>query len=114
MGEKENIIAKTYDFLLYLLPQLDKFPRKQKFIIADRIENLLLEILEKFISAYYLPADKKTELLGNSNTKLEILRHYIRLSYDMKFIDIHRYEVISEKINEIVKRKNKEFHDGLI
>ena len=39
MSEKENVIIKVYDLLKYIIPQLAKFPRDQKFILADRIEN---------------------------------------------------------------------------
>ena len=42
MANSETILTLTYDFLLYLIPQLSKYPRDQKFVLGDRIETLAL------------------------------------------------------------------------
>lgn len=34
MSTGENILTKTYDLLLYAIPQLNKFPRSHKFLIT--------------------------------------------------------------------------------
>lgn len=101
MAEKENIIIKTYDLLLYIIPQLEKFPRSQKFLIADRIEVQIFDILEDFIEAFYTEKKNKRDILKKTNVKLEKLRYTIRLSYDLKYISIKKYEQITIKINEI-------------
>ena len=99
MTEKENVITKIYDLLLYLIPQLAKFPRDQKFILADRIEIVLLDLLEMTIEAYY--TREKVGILTKVNLKLEKLRFLIRLSHDLKYFSHRRYGFISEKIEEI-------------
>ena len=101
MGEKDNVIAKTYDMLLYLIPQLAKYPKSQKFLLADRIQTKLMDILEQLISAYYSRGAKKKDILYEVNVQLEQLRYLIRLSKDLKCIDLRRYEFIQSKINEI-------------
>jgi len=35
MDEKKDVLTLTYDLLHYLVPQLIKFPRHQKFVLAD-------------------------------------------------------------------------------
>ncbi|MEK7728454.1 MAG: hypothetical protein AAB354_08565 [candidate division KSB1 bacterium] len=37
MTSKEDVLVLSYDFLKYLIPILSKFPRDQKFLLADRI-----------------------------------------------------------------------------
>ena len=101
MSEKENILTKTYDLLLYLIPQLEKYPRSQKFLLGDRIETSLLDILENFIEAYYTERKFKLDILTKENIKLEKFRYLIRLSYNLKLISVKRYEFISQKINDI-------------
>ena len=32
-------LVQTYRFLLWLIPTVDKFPRKHKFLLGDRIET---------------------------------------------------------------------------
>lgn len=45
MPKEVDAITKLYEFLLWIIPKLEKFPRSQKFLIADRIETMLLDIL---------------------------------------------------------------------
>jgi hypothetical protein len=44
MAESDNILTKLQDLLLYLIPQLNKFPRDQKFVLGDRTETKLLDV----------------------------------------------------------------------
>ncbi len=37
MPQTEDVLTLSYDFLKYLVPILSKFPRDQKFLLADRI-----------------------------------------------------------------------------
>lgn len=102
MAYAENILTLTYDFLVYLIPQLSKFPRDQKFNLGDRIQNLTHDILDDFITAYYSSFGKeKIERLRQANVKLERLRYSIRASHDLKIISNEKYGVISRKINEV-------------
>ncbi len=36
------VVEKAYQFLLWLVPTLEKFPKSQKFLLADRIQTLAL------------------------------------------------------------------------
>jgi len=53
MAESDNILTKLQDPLVYLIPQLNKFPRDQKFVLEDRIEHKLLAVQEDCLRAYY-------------------------------------------------------------
>ena len=39
MAESDNILTKPQDLQVYLIPQLNKFLRDQKFVLGDRIET---------------------------------------------------------------------------
>ena len=39
------------DFLLWLVPALERFPRSQKFLLGDRIQGMALDTLESLIEA---------------------------------------------------------------
>ena len=99
MGQSENILTKLHDLLLYVIPQLNKFPRDQKFVLGDRIEVKLLEIQEHCLRAYY-SRDKRRHLL-EANLLLEACRHLIRLAHDLKLIGHHTYGVTSGKVDEV-------------
>lgn len=99
MPDDPNAIAKTHDLLKWLIPTISKFPKSQRYTIGQRIENKLLDILGLLLEANY--SKIKIEILKRANLELEIFRHLIRLSYDLQFINVKRYEFVSYKTNEI-------------
>ena len=101
MAESDNILTKLQDLLLYLIPQLNKFPRDQKFVLGDRIETKVLDVQECCLRAYY-GRDKRTHLL-EANLQLEVTRHLVRLAHGLHLFSHHTYGVISEK-TDIVGR----------
>lgn len=92
-------IILTYDFLKWTIPALKKFPRDQRFLLGDRIEGYLLEILENLITAQY--SRDKGEFLRKANLKVEVLRFLWRLSHDLRYLDTRRYEYASRALDEI-------------
>jgi hypothetical protein len=46
-------LEKAYQFVLWVVPALDKFPRSQRFVLGDRIETTALAVLEGLIEATY-------------------------------------------------------------
>jgi hypothetical protein len=99
MPQEVDAITKLYDYLLWMIPKLEKFPRGQKFILADRIENLALDILDLLIEAAY--SRKKDDLLRRANLQLEKLRYLVRLAKDLKAINLKSYEHSARLIDGI-------------
>lgn len=92
-------VTKLYDVILWLIPQVEKFPRDYKFTAGDRVINNLLDSLETIIEAAY--TKDKTHLLRKFNMQLEKLRYLIRLSKDMRALSIKKYAYISAEIDEL-------------
>lgn len=101
MNEKETVLTLTYDLLLYFIPQLVKFPRAQKFVLADRLQNSLTDLLEVLIEAWYARDDHKRVALQSANLKIEKIRFLVRLAKDLHCLDLRRYELITQKLNKI-------------
>lgn len=99
MSDKEDAVTKIYDLMLWLFPQIGKFPREYRYILGDRIENGLLDILENLIEARFVK--DKEPLLHSANISLEKMRYLIRMSKDLEFISIKKYEYASKEINQI-------------
>lgn len=101
MTSELAILEKTYELILWLYPAVNKFPKSQRFVLGQRVESAMLEILEKIIAAnssrYKLPYLKKISV------ELDTLRILMRLSKDLHFISIRQYEFAAVKINEIGK-----------
>ena len=82
-----------------MLPKISKFPRDQRFLLADRIEDALLDILEMLIEASF--SQKKREILIKVNLKLDVLRFMMRLSKDMKYVNLACYDYFCQRVTEI-------------
>src|SRR3989338_6540356 len=86
------IITKAYDFLLYLIPQISKFPRQQRYTLGERLESMTLNLLSLLVEARY--TRDKAALLRRANLLLEKMRYCIRLCKDLKIINLHLYEAV--------------------
>ena len=61
-----------YQFILWLVPTLERFPRSQKFLLGGRIQNTALNVLESLIEATY--TRQRSQHLSQANLGLEKLR----------------------------------------
>jgi len=95
------IVTKVYDLLLWMLPKLAKFPKNERYLLGQRIENMLLDILEILIEASF--TKEKLSLLRRANLNLEKLRFLVRLAKDVHYINIKTYEYQAKAVNEIGK-----------
>ena len=95
------IYQKTYDFIFWLYPIVNKFPKSQRFVLGQRIELKALDLIHSIIVANAL-RDKSTAL-EEASIELDELRIVVRLAKDMHFINIKQYGIAAEKMNEIGK-----------
>ena len=95
------IFQKVYDLILWIYPAINKFPKSQRFVLGQQIENTVLEILKGIIQANQ--ESNKTSYLKQVSIDLDKSRILIRLSKDLRFINIRQYQFAAEKINEIGK-----------
>jgi len=101
MGEPKEIIIfkKAYELSLEVFRCTKLFPKSQRFLMANRLEELTIAILEKIVQAN--EAQIKLDILKELSALLERLRILIRLSKDLTYIDFKKYEVLSLGTNEI-------------
>lgn len=97
---KELIIyQKYYDLMLYSLPIIGRFPKDQRFILGQQIENAMLEIGKMIVYANKLR--QKKGKLYEIDIELEKLRFLIRLSKDLKIMTVSKYGHHCERLDEI-------------
>jgi len=101
MFQNLAIFEKTYELILWLYPTVNKFPKSQRFVLGQQIENTILEILKGIIEANQ--ERDKLAYLKKISVELDKLRILVRLSKDLRFISIRQYSFAAEKINEIGK-----------
>jgi hypothetical protein len=86
-------------FLLWLVPTVEKFPRSQKFLLGDRIQSIALDVLETLIEATYT-RDRRAHL-ARANLNLEKLRHFFRVAFELRHLDGRRYEHAARSLDGI-------------
>ena len=93
------IIKKIFDFYLIFHVESQKFPKSEKYTIAEKIKNIVLTVLELIIQA--VSEKEKIFLLKKAQTKLDLLKLLIRLCCDLKIINSKKYLELEEKLQEI-------------
>ncbi len=94
------IFVKSYDFLLWLLPLTLKFPKSQRFLLAERLGKLALDFYELILDAV-LETSEAAEKLDQADRMLNKIRLYIRLSRDLQCISLGQYEHAALCIDEL-------------
>lgn len=83
-------VQAAHDLLIWLIPQLDKFPRARRFTLGERLEQGVLEVLELLVKAAY--SREKEIPLQQANLRLEMLRHLWRAAHELQVVSTRRYE----------------------
>lgn len=95
------VVEKHYRMILWMLPKIANFPKDQRFLLADRIEVLLLDILQLLIEAVYTKENRS--ILAQVNLKLDFLRFMMRLAKDMKYVNMGSYDFFCQSAIEVGK-----------
>jgi hypothetical protein len=70
------VITKTYDLILWSCNHTSRLPRKHRFVLGERIERKLYDLLETLLKAKYTRL--RQPLLEQANLILEVLRFQVR------------------------------------
>ena len=90
-----SVVTKAYDVLLWCVQHVGKFPRSHRFLLGDRIEGTMLQVVLLLVEAAY--EGRKEPLLRRANLELEKLRILLRLSKDLGLTSLRQYEFISHE-----------------
>jgi four helix bundle protein len=101
MLDQLTIFEKMYEFIRWLYPAVRKFPKAQRFVLGQQIENTALDILRGIIRAN--AEREKLPYLKRISIDLDTLRILLRLSKDLEFLSVRQYGFSAEKVNEVGK-----------
>lgn len=97
--KQSPVFTRTYDLLRWLLPMTVKFPRQQRFVLAEAVQRTALQFQERLIEA--ARTGDPLPLLGQADTELTKLRFYLRLSRDLGLMSIGQYQHAAGMVNEV-------------
>jgi predicted lipoprotein len=76
-------VQDCHKLIVWLIPQLDKFPRNRRFTLGERIETAILGVLETLVEAAY--SRNRRPLLKQANVQLAVARHLWRAAHGVAY-----------------------------
>jgi hypothetical protein len=102
MPENEMVIfTRTFDFLSWLIPRTNHFPKSQRFMVTKRLLDAAFEMREQLESAQHRRGKERLRALALSDEALCNVRLYLRLSFKWEWISLGQYEHASKMLEEI-------------
>ncbi|MGH8584413.1 MAG: diversity-generating retroelement protein Avd [Gammaproteobacteria bacterium] len=92
-------VQAAHELLLWLIPQIDKFPRVRRFTLGERLESALLEVMELSVEAAY--TRNKRTALQRANLRLEVAKHLWRLAVELQTVALRPYEHGARLMDEL-------------
>jgi hypothetical protein len=96
--DKFPLFVKCYAITNWLMRATTHFPKVQRFTLVQRIDDLALDLLLLVPKA--LQSESRVPILDELDLRLDQLRVLLRLSFDQRHINVHKYEFIMKELNE--------------
>ena len=75
--------------------------KQSRFTIGAKIDNLFLEAIELLFIAGYLNKEQKLPVLQKANGKLDLLKFFLQIAWELKLFDAKKYAELSKPLDEI-------------
>jgi four helix bundle protein len=95
------IFAKTYDFLAWLVPLTNHFPRAQRHTVTQRLLDAAMDYLERLVEANAVRGQARLKLLEAADAEMDKVRLYLRLAHHWRWITPTQYEHAGRLIAEL-------------
>ena len=82
---------------------LPNFPKTSRYTLGGKIDTLFLGTIENIFIASYLPVKEKMPWVTKASVKLDLLKFFLRIAWEIKALDNKKFIALSEKLNEIGK-----------
>lgn len=97
------IYTQTYDLLTWLLPQCERFPKSQRFVVTRRLQDALLDFQEALYHANAHKGPQRLSHLQAADAHLNTLRLYLRLAHRFNWLNSGQYAHVSRMVTQIGK-----------
>jgi len=95
------LFTKTFDFVTWLMPVTNHFPRSQRFLITQRLLDAALSFQELILEANNLQMPARLERLKLADTALDKVRIYLRLALKWEWLQPGQYRHAAVMVTEI-------------
>jgi hypothetical protein len=101
VGERPGllVVGKAYDRVLWSCHHTGRFPRSHRFVLGERLERNLYDLLQTRVRARY--TRERWPPLRRANRTLEVLRFQVRLAGDLGCPRTHGYGFAARALDEV-------------
>lgn len=82
---------------------LPHFPKTSRYTIGEKIDSLFVEIIENIVTASYVSKQEKLPYTKQGLLKLDVLKFFLQVAWEIKALDNKKYIALSEYLNEVGK-----------
>ena len=82
---------------------LPNFSRDSRHTLGAKIDALFLEVIENTVKAGYSDKVEKEIFLKRASVKLDLLKFFLQIAWEIKSLDNKKYINLSEKLLEVGK-----------
>lgn len=82
---------------------LPNFPKSSRYTLGSKIDTAFLEVIEQVVKAGYASKTSKEIALNNASVKLDLLKFFLQVAWEIKSLDNKKYINLSEKLLEVGK-----------
>ncbi|MEK7651722.1 MAG: four helix bundle protein [Patescibacteria group bacterium] len=68
--------------------------------MGEKINLLFIELIELTLIATYSTKDRKGEIVQRASVKLDMLKYFLQIAWELKAIDNKKYALLSEPLSE--------------
>ena len=95
------IFTRTFDFIAWLLPATNNFPRAHRFTFTRRLLDAAFDLLEHLEEANHRQGRQRLKLLQEADIYLDKVRLYLRMAARWGWLSAGQYGHTAEMVAEI-------------
>ena len=100
-GQEMVIFTRTFDFLSWLLPATNNFPRAHRHTMTQRLLNAAFDLQEHLETANHRRGSARQERLERADEALGQVRLYLRLAARWSWLSAGQYQHVATMTTEI-------------
>ena len=95
------IFTRTFDFLTWLLPATNNFPRAQRHTVTKRLLDSAFDLREHLEAANHRMGSERLKYLRLADEDLDNVRLYLRLAVRWEWLTAGQYKHVAAMLTEI-------------
>lgn len=99
--QQSPLFTKTFDFLNWLIPRTNAFPKLYRHTITRRLLDAALDFQEALLEANSFRDHERMIRLQAADGHLSKIRVYLRLAHRQEWLNHGQYQHVSEMISEL-------------